>query len=355
MKAKQMQAQFDAQNTERKPAIRRHSAQRRMFAGIAAAAVLLVGGAVTVGAANDWNYATVFSKYFSDQSGEHVNYDFTGMGLDIGEVIEGDRFTMTIQSVVADTNAVYVVYDIALSDEINEMLAPYEEVYVNGFLFGSVFSENDDGTLEYYGHSGRSLLGYRTEDNSWRCMTIEQMDDSVNLQDKKLMLGLNSDIGAVEFAYFEPDADEGRGSPWTRLSGPKTTLIYDLADITVQQGLSVPYGSTLPNDVNENIFDTMTVTPFMVRFESKGTVGRGESAPSWGSMPEASEAYQPVVYTAVYADRTEVLKVTVGGDETECTHTTGEFSISHTMFFNAPLDLNGLLAIRVNDIEIPVQ
>ena len=59
MKAKQIQAQY---NTNKK--IRRSAGRRKLFAGLAAAAAIMIGGTITVGALNDWNYSSLMNRYF---------------------------------------------------------------------------------------------------------------------------------------------------------------------------------------------------------------------------------------------------------------------------------------------------
>ena len=350
MKAKQMQAQYDAQN---KGTIRQQPSRRGMLTALAAAAALMICGTVTVGAVNDWNYAAVFSKYFSEKSGEQVLYDFSGMGMDIGEVIPGEGFTLTIQSVAADTAAVYVAYDVELSDEIRAEIEPYGDVQISGCVHGGVVKEGETGT--YTPHS-RGMSGVPDADGVYHFLTVMEMDAGTDLRDKQIEIETGVQQLVISYNFNEEHYDP---EPMI-LSVPNRRLTYDLADIAVQKGITVPYGGTLPNDANENHFEEMTVTPFMLRFRHDETVGKSDGAPQWGFTPGNDEA--EVIYTAVYADGTERqipydLYNSGGCASLACANGNGGYDafIEVSRYFSAPLDLSGLTAIRINDIEIPVQ
>lgn len=363
MKAKQMEAQFDAQNKNK---IRRHSARRGMLTGLAAAAAVLICGAVTVGAANNWDYAAVFSKYFTEKSGGQVYYDFTGMGLDIGQQIIRDDYTLTVNSVLADTGAVYVAYDIRLSDAVQEKVAAYDQVWVDGGISGSVIQEGVQGTFSPEIRNGDARCG---EDGIYHGMMIMKMDAGTTLHDKQL------EIESSELAVcYTTNPQNGTGEIlWlneTERDHPQERYVYDLSGITVQEGVSIPYGKQIPNDSNENIYDTLYLTPFMMRFESQGEISSYESAPQYGMTftdPDPALYHNDsrfkevdVTYTAVYADGTEIpLKLTDGsaGAMSSRNEETGGYHwvLNVTHFFAAPLDFDGLTAIRMNDIVIPVQ
>ncbi|MBR4201395.1 MAG: DUF4179 domain-containing protein [Oscillospiraceae bacterium] len=349
MKAKQMQAQFDAQN---KRTVKQHSSRRRMLAALAAAAALMICGTVTVGAVNDWNYAAVFSKYFTEKSGEQVLYDFSGMGLDIGEVIEGDGFTLTIQSVAADTAAVYIAYDIALSDEIRAEIAPYGDAQISGCVHGGISKQGETGT---YTPNIHGLSGVPDADGIYHFVTVAEMDAGTDLSDKQIEIETGEQL-VIGYNYNDESYDP---EPMI-LSVPNRRLTYDLADITVQKGITVFYGGTLPNDANENIFEEMTVTPFMLRFRHDETVGKCGGAPKCGWLPGVDEV--EVSYTAVYEDGTE-LQIPYdpygsgGCASLASANGSGGYDafLEVSRYFSAPISLDGLTAIRINDIEIPVQ
>ena len=346
MKAKQVQAQFEAQQA--KPV--RHFTKRRMLAGLSAAAAVLICGAVTAGAAGYLDYSTLFSRYFTEKSGGQVVYDYTGMGIDIGETVVGEGFTLTVQSVLADASAVYVISDITLDADIQEMIAPYDDVQVSGGVFACVEKEGENGT---YTPSGRTFNAVPLGDGVYRSMSTQEMDFGTDLSDKQIRIYTPEHI-CIGYNY----ADGVDTDPLV-LACPQEQLVYDLADIAVQPGLCAAYGGTLPNDANSNIFDEMTVTPFMLRFTHEDTVSSVGTEPRWGYIPGIDEV--EVVFTAVYADGTEQVipydPFNSGGTSSRASSNGNGYDtlLSYERYFSAPIPLDGLTAIRVNDIEIPVQ
>ena len=116
MKAREMQAKYDAAHPARQK-------ERHGFRiGIAAAAAVLFCGTVTAGAVSDWDYAALFRKYFSEKTGTEIDYDFSGMGIDIGESYRGEGYTLTVEAVLADQTAVYILYDIALDESVQAQI-----------------------------------------------------------------------------------------------------------------------------------------------------------------------------------------------------------------------------------------
>ena len=360
MKAKEMQAQFDAQ----KQTVRRQTKRRGWMTGLAAAAAVLVCGTVTVGAVNNWDYSAGCSRYFSVKAGGEVNYDVTGMGLDLGDVIEGEGYTITLQSLVADANTVYIAYDVALSDEVNAMIEPYGDAEMSLTLYSIVYNTDEEGTLQLYGTGGAHPMPVKGEDGVWHGVIAKEIEDGTDLSDKKLCIrglypvNLNGEMEKPLYIAYHFNG-EGMGE-WMRLAAQDFDLQYDLSGIAVQEGVTVPYGGTLPNDANENIFDTMTVTPFKLRFTLERTPGACETVPEWGFMP-GNDAV-PVTYTAVYADGTEQVLTagigsgshTSGGTSYHPDGTPDETQLNCFVYFTSPIRLEGLTAIRVNDTEIPV-
>ena len=363
MKAKQMQAQYDAQNTNK---VARHSSRRGMLAGLAAAAAVLICGTVTVGAVNDWNYAAVFSRYFSEKSGGQVLYDFTGMGMDVGETVTGDGYTLTIQSIMADATAVYVAYDVELSDEINATIEPYGDAEMSLRLEDAVFNLDEDGVMQIYNTGGASPSPVRDADGIWHGVLVTEIEDGADLSDKQIRLkplypsNVDGQMDPLYIAYNFPPPETYEPGESMNLASEDFELCYDLSGITVQEGVTVSYGGTLPNDANENIFDEMTVTPFKLRFTLEEEGSAYDSIPSWGRV--WGDDVIPVTYTAVYADGTELTReATIGSGS----HMGGGTSyqpdgswgtiLRRTVYFTSPIPMDGLTAIRINDIEVPVQ
>ena len=355
MKAKQIRAQYDAQNGI---TVKKHKSRRIALTGLAAAAVLLVGGAVTVGAVNDWNYGAVFNRYFTEKSGEPVSFDYTGMGLNIGKEITGDGFTLTVQSVMADSSNVYIAYDIALSREISETVCPDDSTTVSLLLDPAIM---DGDTMLNRG--GSEFPAVRGDDGIWHGITVIEKDAGTDLNGKQLVLrhiaeqeNNKEDADKLIFIGYDYNNPDGTCKKM-QLSAPDFDLHFDLSGITVQQGKTLPYGGTLPNDANSNIFDTVTVTPFMLRFESSGTIGVMDSAPKWGMVFDNDAI--AVSYTAVYADGTELAlrRIRNGMNHSMTVRRPDgryDWDLVRTYCFDTPFSLDGLTAIRINDTVIPI-
>ena len=354
MKAQQIQAQFDAQNTH---TVRRHSHRRGMLTAVAAAAALMIGGTMTVGAVNHWDYSAVFSKYFAEKSGEQVSYDFTGMGLDIGEKIEGDGFTMTVQSVLADASNVYIAYDVELSDEFNAIFAAYDdaELFVNMASLIEIPGDEEGRNNEFLNRGGASPRPVCDEEGVWHCMEVIAMDFGTGLDGTWLRLVPIDERSLLCIGYGY--SEEGKGQRM-ELSAPGFELCYDLSGITVQPGMTAHYGGTLPNDANENIFDDLIVTPFMLKFVASGHIGVFDTEPKWGMV--WGDERVPVSFTAVYADGTEralIQNTGAGsGGGMSCRNPDGgyDWEIRREYYIATPFTLDGLTAIRVNGTEIPM-
>lgn len=359
MKAKQIQAQFDAQNRNE---LRHRSAKRGWMTGLAAAAAVLVFGTVTVGAVNNWDYSAVFNRYFSEKSGTETAFDFSGMGLDIGDTVEGDGFLLTVQSAVADTNNLYVAYDVALSDAVNAEIAQSEEVSLYPYLSLQIFTSDADAPYPVLNQGGADLEAVRDEDGIWHGVAVIGMEHGTALDGCQLRIensepALDDDT-AIMIQYAKPDFDE---KDWIRLSAPeKIDLCYDLTGITVQQGMVRDFGQTLPNDANENVFDSVTVTPFMLKFESTGHGYGYPAAPQWGMV--WGDDREPVEFTAVYADGTERVltlygKGAGGGTSSQSSRNPEggyDWELTADYYFTTPFTLDGLTEIRFNGRVITV-
>lgn len=104
--------------TESRPKIINHRKGKKALIAAGAAAAVLAGTTLSVGAAVDWDYRTLFNKYFSDSTDTPVGFDFTGMGMDIDHRLDCEGYTVYVKSILADGYSVMVLYDTILDDEI---------------------------------------------------------------------------------------------------------------------------------------------------------------------------------------------------------------------------------------------
>ncbi|MBP0970914.1 MAG: DUF4179 domain-containing protein [Oscillospiraceae bacterium] len=354
MKTRQIRAQFEEQSAQ---GIRTHTGRRVISLIGAAAAAIMIGGTVTVGAVNNWDYSAVFSKYFAEKSGEQVSYDFTGMGLDIGEKIEGDGFTMTVQSVMADASNVYIAYDVELSDEFNAIFAAYDdaELSVNMASLIEIPGDEEGRNNEFLNRGGAAPRPVCDEEGVWHCMEVIAMDFGTGLNGTRLRLAPIDEGEPLCICYGY--SEEGKGQT-IELSAPDFELCYDLSGITVQPGMTAHYGGTLPNDANENIFDDLILTPFMLKFVASGHIGVFDTVPQWGMV--WGDEQVPVSLTAVYADGTEralIQNTGAGsGGGMSCRNPDGgyDWELRREYYIATPFTLDGLTAIRINGAEIPL-
>lgn len=293
--------------------IRQHrTGKHRLLRITAAAAAVLVFGTVTVGAVNNWDYKGIFTKYFSEKSGQTVDYDFTGMGLDLGDVIEGDGYTLFLDALLTDSRCVYLSYHYTGNfdntfrtlDIVTATSTPHE--YLRSAFCND--AECDENGV-YHG-----LYYFRLR------------DPDISLADKQLTISLNG-----------------------------TELTYPLSDITVQKGISVPYGGTLPDDANEIKFDTVNLTPFMMEFTLITNT-------SYAELPNVAEIDDlPLTITAVYQNGSEKtvkhLNAKIGSTGWSSAQPDGSYvnNTEKAYYFASPVDLEGITAIRINDTEIPIQ
>lgn len=322
-------AQMQAQAAHGK--IRQHrTGKHRLLRITAAAAAVLVFGTVTVGAVNNWDYKGIFTKYFSSKSEEEIEYDFTGMGIDLGDVIQGDGYTITYDALLADTDSVYLAYHYNLSNDLEQQTA-YPELFADTENLMADLITADSEPFEFTGVIGGENAE-RGTDGAYHGIFRICLKPDTTLQDKQIKVTFKG-----------------------------TERTYPLTDITVRKGVHVPYGGTLPNDTNENVFDTMKLTPFTMEFE---TVRSGSLAKPlyWGRA--YGDDVEPLNFTAVYADGTEqpiklakgwLYSAAAGASLEAGTTDSYTYSLQKSYYFASPVEMEGLTAVRINGTEIPIQ
>lgn len=305
--------------------IRQHrTGKHRLLRLTAAAAAVLTFGTVTVGAANNWDYKELFARYFSAKSEQPVEYDFTGMGLDLGDVIEGDGFTLTLDALLADTEAVYLAYHFTLDSKVGagESL---------DFPISAVITDADSGTA--YSDESGSPAAELGDDGAYHNILTTKLHPGTVLSDKQIQI---SSMGI------------------TSADNPETVQrTYALSGITVQEGYRWDYDST-----DEDTFDTVMLTPFRLQFEATGTTQSVGSPYLLHRLPFE----EPETLTAVYADGTEtavrLLKDQVGsgsGTGQRGEDGTVTYRITKDYCFAAPVSMDNITAIRISGQEIPVR
>lgn len=399
MKAQQIQAQFEEQSPQK---IRKHSrGTRRLFAGLAAAAAVMIGGTVTVGALNGWDYSGLFNRWFLSQDSAYEDFDFTGMGTDINDEIALEGFTVTLQSVVAEANALHVIYNCRLDPGYEAQLPQNgEEIYA--FCMPNIQVLDEAGN----GYTADTETGNRltqNADGSFDGVQTIGLRSCQDFSDKTLVIsnGFNMTAGTMDYLNAPPDAEPETGGVQTPLPENLEEYTYSLAGITVLKGVTKEGGVTLSDSGKEAPFDSVSVSPLRLAFTVKDvpvtpvttsepgvTVGGGlygfeaqffdengqeisydstpadipEDVPEYVYSDPTPEAYEDICIhsvTMIYRDGTEqdaVLYFAEGYGRTKL-GSSGQYDrmdIEMSADFRKPVSTDNLTAIRVNGTEIPM-
>lgn len=346
MKAKQMQAKYDAAHPARKK-------ERRGFrVSIAAAAAVLLCGTITAGAVSDWDFAALFRKYFSDKTGTEIDYDFSGMGLDIEQSYQGEGYTLTVQGVIADTSAIYTLYEIALDESVQEQIKDYAEVVVFGGLLASVIKEDTAGTFSPVGTSDELV---QDENGIWHGVHVSLMDPGTDISDKTLeysstqvsVFNRNAD-GTEAESIMLPEIGDGHSYPIGSVS---------LADITVQSGIEQMCSVILPEDKNKIEFTELCLTPMQLSLRNTGFTYDSNGAKNpviLGTDSRDGDGAEKAVYALIYADGTErPLQGKRNNSSISTLNGSGYDTVTRaSIIFNTPIDLTNVTAVRIGDTVV---
>lgn len=338
MKAKQMYAQSET-------AVQQPIIKRRKTAWIAAgaAAAVLAGTTLSVGAAVDWDYRSLFDKYFAEQApeAEPVMYvDLTGMGADINETVEFEDFTLNVKSVIADEYTLYALYDITLHDDP----AFDGEIYDIVPLF-DVRAQNADGRCILDGT--RDSLG-TTDEGVYRFVSRGTVSNSRTdtLTDAAITISLHG-VNVIGDEVKVLDAD------YTRQLD--SAFISDSMTITKAVDFEIPY-------YEPNRASSVSISPFAlhlaadeIKDDTKLNLDKRQEM-IWEIV--GNDEYRDVddwVIKAIYKDGTEQL---LSGDITVTAKKyadSGEYyGADYVIAPDYPVNTNEITAISINDIIIPL-
>ena len=341
MKARQMQTQYDAAHPARQKG--RHGFR----IGIAAAAAVLLYGTITAGAVSEWDFAALFRNYFSEKSGSEISYDFSGMGLNIGESYQGEGYTLTVQGVIADTNAVYTLYEIALDESVKAQLAGSEKVSVNMGLGGG---------LSDTGGTGHHEPLIPDENGVWHGVYTAEIDYGTDLKAKTLdyysrMIIITRENGD---SIMLPQIGDGH-----KLGS------VSLADITVQQGIRRECSVILPDDINQVEYTSLYLTPMQLKLTrtdqlTLAQINQSDSKVFPVILTQDSRTVDEIVSDScflIYADGSEQpvqgsLQCASGSTRNESG--TYDAESGCMMIFRTPVDLEDVTAVRIGETVIDV-
>ncbi len=322
--------------------------KRRKTAWIAAAtaAALLAGTTLTVGAAVDWDYNSLFQDFFNKQveesSGtEPVKYvDLTGMGMDINETVEFEGYTLDIKSVIADAYNIYTLYDITITDT---SLIP-GEIYD---LIPTLSCDIRIDGRRPMGSSG-STASEKISDTVYRFATLD------GIADKRDGMLTDAEI-TIQFMGLTVVSDET-----IQLEGKYSMPLGDdfVPNPNMTKELDVNF--QLPK-YGPNCASKITLSPFRIIIDvteiadqsyfTKEIIMPGEEG--YEEYKEKSKAW---TITAIYADGTEQ---TMEGeiqhnmykhyqDETDC------FGATFDRILKYPVNTNEIVAISIDGTIVPV-
>ena len=399
MKAQQIQAQFEEQSPKK---IRKHGRNtRRLLAGLAAAAAVMIGGTVTVGALNGWDYSSLFNRWFRSQDSTYEDFDFTGMGTDINEEIALDGFSMTIQSVVAEANAVHLIYNCRLDPEYEAQL-PQNGEAIYAICMPDIDVRDGEGN-SYSADTETGIPLTQNADGSFDGMQTMGLRGCQDFSDKTLVIsnGFWMTAGTMDYLSAPPDTEPRTDGVQTPIPEQLQEYTYSLEGITVRKGVTNDSGVTLSDNGISAPFDSVSVSPLRISFRKADVpiepvtssepgvmVGAGlygfqsqffdengqeitdncmpsdvpEDVPEYAYSDPAPEMYQNICIhslTLIYSDGTEqdaVLYCAEGYGKTKL-GSSGHYDlmdIEMSADFRKPVSTDHLTAIRVNGTEIPM-
>ena len=341
--AHRIQAQYEAQHPARRT-------NRGFRLGLAAAAAVILCGTVTAGAVSDWDYAALFRKYFSDKTGTEISYDFSGMGLGIGKSYQGEGYTLTVEGVIADTNAVYLLYNIALDESVQAQLAGSEIIGFQGGLGGGL---SDTGGTGYHEPLNED------ENGVWHGVYTAEIDYGTDLTTKSL-------------EYYPGLVIIGRDNADSiilpQIGDGHDLGTVSLADITVQKGIERDCNVTLPADRNQVEYTSLTLTPMQLRLRHTDQrtayqlqyPDSDRSNLSWFVTTEDLRTVDEVASdccTLIFADGSEQpVQGSLHNSSSAERNESGTYDTADdlVLIFRAPIDLAEVTAVRIGETVIPV-
>ena len=344
----------------------------------------MIGGTVTVGAFNSWSYSVLINRYFKTTNSSHKEFDFSGMGLDLDDTIEEPGATVTVQSVVAEKNVLYVFYSFRLSHEYEAQLPKRKDIYAQYFPEVSLISE--DGQTELFGSAGAVSAAERNPDGSFDGVMTAGIKDGSGLDGKILEFRSRGSICAGTKEYVFGVSETGGV---TIECSDSASRRYSLEGITYLPAAVRDGGVTLKDGTHSAVFDSVTVSPLRISFYAADIMAASRKPTDpivivecirggWYIMPDqydiewpeymndelelvpALEEYELLgirTLTLIYADGKET-DVSLGSTEGRRQAEQNEsgfytrLRIDLSANFVEPVNVEGVTAIRVNGNEI---
>ena len=362
MKAKQIQAQY---NTNKK--IRRTAGRRKLFAGLAAAAVVMIGGTITVGALNDWNYSSLMNRYFNEWFRTESDYSFEGQGMDINDTFGTEDYQITVESVVFNSDSYYLFSELRFSDALTEKIRELgDDAMVDMTLASEVLAPGRQPSFMCSGCAGTmtpkadGVYALMTEcpftDGRGNPFTDDFAD--LRLAVKPEVIGIDARTGenSIESVFRKEYTDYRKWADVTRE--------YSLEQVVSAPGIckEIPVTLDLPSDADGAAaktftFDTVTVTPtkLILRYTSDNDTAAEQAAYSGIRADDLTALLEGVDVRLCYDSGKELtFRNRYGGESTlsEDGFKIKQFELS--VPFTEPVDTEGLKEISINGTGIPL-
>ncbi len=320
----EMKAQDILNMEQERSAPRKRPAVSRKAIAFGAAAVILAGGTLTVGAVNNWDYAALYRNLMD---GDRTTFETIGKTVD--DHFEGDGWTIDITNMYADSNSFYMLYDLTL-DESHPLYSYLgQDDYNVCAKVQTNFTDSEEYIGSMFSNSGSKSL--RVEGNTSHCCfscNYELCGDDMDVQPQgvhvwsDMLYAESSAVGSLseEPMHFERD------------------YVLDIADGVTQRTVQGDY--TLP--CGERMY-RITVSPLVMGFQIDAE-----------SMYLQHKEYCMMEITANYSDGTSQV---IEYDAALSARTQEDGTVEANGIFNFTQPINPVLleSVTINGQTIPVE
>lgn len=324
--------------TESRPKIITHRKGKKALIAAGAAAAVLAGTTLSVGAAVDWDYRTLFNKYFSEQTDAPVGFDFTGMGLDVDHRFDCEGYTIHVKSILADEYSMMILYDTILDDEILREHTVYD---IDTALYVDVTYGKD--SLRFSGAVDTTKLSDGVFQSMYHIVPI-QLKEVLNPKDITLTFSPSS---------LRVDVEDGSEITFNCAAD---SLDISLADISFDSSKTAANVHHLPY-YGSNKATTISLSPLSLTVNFDAITHPEEITDGLNGNDEKYDSEMPTaenwIIKAIRNDGTELtLK--------QRNHTSYYDGISQPnklqifIPFETPLRTDDIVAIMIDDVLIPL-
>ncbi len=305
---------------------------RKLGIVLAAAAVAAGGMTAAAGAANNWDYRSIFTKYFSEKTDSAVEYDFTPIGQNLDVQGEFPFGTVTLESMLSTPYLMYLSWNVepneaagvSPDDMLWSFITVMDSVNCNLMSNEASAARGEDGKWHFTAKF-RSTNGALEPNPTDFYVSTFMRYDAENTADDAIIAKDDTDHKLTFTPQITPDpAMQPLSTPISLAGG--TADHYALSPLALV--LSDAFGSTPPE-----------------RMLSAYTEQADASAEVTAVFADGTEQVIPAeVYRTLYTQPKEgAIETTDAPDGFRC-----------YLEFAQPVAPEALTAIRVNGTEIPL-